>query len=48
MFGVGASMQEFSWALVIGENFLFQRLLILPSICVNPFTSLLQKWGIIQ
>jgi hypothetical protein len=36
MFSVGASMGEFTWALVIGEMFLFQRLAIFPSMCTNP------------
>jgi len=36
MFHVGASTEESSWALVIGEPFLFQRLVIPPLMCVNP------------
>jgi hypothetical protein len=35
MFGVGASIKEFSQALVIGELFLFQRVVIPPSMCAN-------------
>jgi hypothetical protein len=37
MFGVGASMERYSWALVIGELLLFQRLAIPPLMCANPF-----------
>jgi hypothetical protein len=33
MFGVGASMEKYSWALVIGELFLFQSLAILIYVC---------------
>jgi hypothetical protein len=36
MFGVGASMEKYSWALVIGELFLFQSLAIAPLMCANP------------
>jgi hypothetical protein len=36
IFGVGASMEKYSWALVIGELFLFQSLAILPLMCANP------------
>jgi uncharacterized Tic20 family protein len=36
MFGVGASMKEFSQALVIGELFLFRRLVIPLLMCANP------------
>jgi hypothetical protein len=36
MFVVGASMEKYSWALVIGELFLFQRLVIPPLMCANP------------
>jgi len=36
MFSVGVSVGEFSWALVIGEMFLFRRLAIFPSMCTNP------------
>jgi hypothetical protein len=36
MFGVGASMEKYSWALVIRELFLFQSLAILPLMCANP------------
>jgi hypothetical protein len=36
MFRVGASMEKSSWALVIGEPFLFQRLAIPPLMCANP------------
>jgi hypothetical protein len=35
MFSVGASVGEFSWALVIGEMFLFWRLAIPPSMCAR-------------
>jgi hypothetical protein len=37
MFSVGASMEETSRTLVIGELFLFQIVDILPSMCANPF-----------
>jgi hypothetical protein len=37
MFGVGASMERYSWALFIGEILLFQRLDIPPFMCANPF-----------
>ncbi len=40
MFSVGASVGEFSWALVIGEMFLFRRLVIFPSMCTNPLAWL--------
>jgi hypothetical protein len=33
---VGASMKEFSWALIIGELSLFWRLVIPPSMCADP------------
>ncbi len=36
MFRIGTSMEESSWALVIGELALFQRLFILLSMCANP------------
>jgi hypothetical protein len=36
MFGVGAFMEKTSWALVIGELSLFQRLVIPPLMCANP------------
>ncbi len=35
MFSVGAFVGEFSWALVIGEMFLFRRLVIFPFMCTN-------------
>jgi hypothetical protein len=38
MFGVEASIEESSRALVIGKLFLFRRLYVLPSTCVDPFT----------
>jgi hypothetical protein len=37
MFGVGASMEKYSWALIIGELFLFLRLAIPPLMFANPF-----------
>ncbi len=40
MFGVGASMEESSWALVTKELPLFWRLAIPPSMCANPFAWL--------
>ncbi len=36
MFNIGISMEESSWALVIGKLALFQRLFILLSMCANP------------
>ncbi len=36
VFNIGASMGESSWALIIGELSLFQKLSILLSICANP------------
>jgi hypothetical protein len=36
-FGVGVFVGESSWALVIGELFLFQRLVVFPFMCTNPF-----------
>jgi hypothetical protein len=36
MFGVGVSMKKSSQASVIGELFIFQRLVILPPMCVDP------------
>jgi hypothetical protein len=36
MFSVGASMNFFSWELVNGELFLFQRLVIPLPMCVDP------------
>jgi hypothetical protein len=36
MFGIGTFMEESSWALVIGELALFQRLFILLFMCANP------------
>ncbi len=36
MFGVGAYVEESSWALVTGELFLLWRLAITPSMCANP------------
>jgi hypothetical protein len=36
MFGVGASIEESSGALVIGELSLFKRLFVLPFACVDP------------
>jgi hypothetical protein len=38
MFGVGASIEESSWALNIGELFLFRRLSISSSTCADPLT----------
>jgi hypothetical protein len=35
MFGVGASMEESSHALVIGALYVFKRLFILPFACVD-------------
>ncbi len=40
MFDAGASMEIYSWALVIGELLLFQRLAIPPLMCANPFALL--------
>ncbi len=40
MFGVGASMEESSRALVIKELFLFWSLAIPPPMCANPFAWL--------
>jgi hypothetical protein len=37
MFGVGASMEKNSWALIIRELSLFLRLAIPPPMCVDPF-----------
>ncbi len=37
MFGVGASMEKISWALITRELFLFWRLAIPPPMCVDPF-----------
>ncbi len=39
MFGVGASMEKNSWALINRELSLFWRLVILPPMCVDPFAS---------
>jgi hypothetical protein len=36
MFGVGASIKESSQTLVIGELFLFRKVVIPPSMCANP------------
>jgi hypothetical protein len=36
IFGVDASMEKSSHALVVGELFLFKRLLVSPVTCVNP------------
>ncbi len=36
MLGVGVSMKKSSHALVIGELFIFQRLVIPPPMCVDP------------
>jgi hypothetical protein len=38
MFGVGASLEESSCALVVGELSLFKRLSILASTCVDPLS----------
>jgi len=38
MFGVRAFVEKSSWALVIRELSLFQRLVIPPVMCANPFT----------
>jgi len=38
MFGVGASIEESSHALVIGKLSMFKRLHVLPSACVDPLT----------
>jgi hypothetical protein len=35
MFGVGASMEESSHALVIGKLYVYMRLFILPFACVD-------------
>jgi hypothetical protein len=37
MFGVGASMENISWALIIRELSLFRTLAIPPPMCVDPF-----------
>ncbi len=39
MFSVGASMEKYSWALVIGELSLFQSLAIPPLMCVCKSTG---------
>jgi hypothetical protein len=36
MFGVGGSIEEYSWTLVIGKLSLFKRFSILSSSCVDP------------
>jgi hypothetical protein len=36
IFGVGASMEESSCALVVGELSLFKRLFVSPTTCVDP------------
>jgi hypothetical protein len=38
MFGVGASMEKNSWALITKELSLFWRLAIPPPMCVDPFS----------
>jgi hypothetical protein len=38
MFGIETSMEESSWALVISELSLFQKLYIPSSMCANPLT----------
>ncbi len=38
MFGVKASMEESSHALVVGKIYSFKRLSILPSTCVDPLS----------
>lgn len=37
MFNVGTSMEEYSQTFIIVEFFLFQRLFIPQSMCVDPF-----------
>jgi fructose-specific component phosphotransferase system IIB-like protein len=38
IFGVDASMEESSRALIVGELFLFRKLSISPITCVDPLT----------
>jgi hypothetical protein len=38
MFGVGTSMEEFSCALIVRFIYLFRRLSILASACVDPLS----------